>query len=349
MKEILILFLRLGLTAFGGPAVHLAMMRDEVVRRRKWFTDGEFLDMVGLTGLIPGPNSTEMAMHVGLVRRGWKGLLTAGLAFIVPAATITLVLAMSYVAYGMLPDVASILAGLRWALVPIVLVALAGLASSIASRPEMIVVAMASALAAILGMDEVFVLLCAGSIGTVAGLIRIRMNEAATTGALLWFFLKTGSVLYGSGYVLVAYLDGGLVRERGWLTARQLADAVAVGQFTPGPVLSTATFVGYLVDGLPGAVVSTLAIFAPSFVFVGLLGLMRRYLASSQVMRTFLDAVNAASLGLMVSACWTLARTAYHDTFGVLVGAVAFVVLWRWKVNPVWVMLAGAVLSFIGT
>lgn len=348
MKEMFLLFLRLGLTAFGGPAVHLAMMRDDVVRRKKWFTDGEFLDMVGLTGLIPGPNSTEMAMHVGLVRQGWKGLLVAGLAFIVPAATITLVLAMTYVAYGTLPDVASVLTGLRWTLVPIVLVALAGLVTPIASRPEMIVVAVVSAIAAMAGVDEVLVLLCAGSIGVVAGLVRYRMNEAATTGALLWFFLKTGSVLYGSGYVLVAYLDGGLVRERGWLTARQLADAVAVGQFTPGPVLSTATFVGYLVDGLPGAAVSTLAIFAPSFVFVGLLGLMRRHLASSPVMRTFLDAVNAASLGLMVSACWMLARTAYHDAFGMLVGAVAFVVLWQWKVNPVWVMLAGAVLSFIG-
>jgi chromate transporter len=294
--ELARLFLRLGFTAFGGPAAHIAMMEEEVVLRRRWFTHEEFLDMLGVTNLIPGPNSTEMAIHIGYRRGGVKGLLVAGLCFIVPAMAVTIVFAHIYMTYGTLPELGTLMGGIRAAIIAVILGAVYRLGKPLGSRPFMLVTGAVAALLGICRFDPLLLLLASGAAG-IAWRNRERVRhvlrslaaiplvtlpslpgppggapEGATLTGLGLFFLKTGAILYGGGYVLVAFLQEGLVDSRGWLTESRLLDAIAVGQFTPGPVLSTATFIGYLLFGIPGALVSTGAIFFPSFLFVLLIG-----------------------------------------------------------------------------
>jgi chromate transporter len=362
LRELLVLFVRLGLTAFGGPAAHIAMMEEEVVRRRRWLTREEFLDLLGATNLIPGPNSTEMVIHVGRLRAGVPGLLVAGAAFIAPAAAITLALAAAYERLGSLPRFEAVLRGVKPVVVAVVLQALLGLGRTAIRTRTLAALAIAAAVASALGGDELLVLLAAGG---VAVLLRLRPGAtaaailpagpalaaigaasggaaaAATPGGLFLVFLKIGSVLYGSGYVLLAFLRADLVERLGWLGEAQLLDAVAAGQVTPGPVFSTATFVGYLVAGVPGAAAATVGIFLPAFVFVAATGAIIPRIRRSPTAAAFLDGVNAASLALMAVVSFQLGRAAIVDLPTAAIAVVALVLLVRFKVNSAWLVLGG--------
>ncbi len=367
MKELALLFLRLGTTAFGGPAAHIAMMEDEVVRRRKWLTHEDFLDLVGATNLIPGPNSTEMALHIGFLRAGIRGLAIAGVCFIFPALLITLVLARLYVVSGALPAVQPFIAGVRPAVIAILLASLVRLGRTAAKKPAALAAGILAAALNLLGTDEIMLLAGACALGFLwsnrdrfrpaisacilllqpliaAGTTTVTTPalQAASLSGLGLFFLKVGTVLYGSGYVLIAFLQSGLVDGRHWLSQTQLFDAVAAGQITPGPVLSTATFIGYVVAGLPGAAVATLGIFLPSFLFVLASAPFIPKIRSWPALGGALDWVNGASLGLMLAVGVKLAATALIGPGAWIVFAAAAVVLVAWNINPGWIVLASA-------
>lgn len=366
LRELALLFLRLGTTAFGGPAAHIAIMEDEIVRRRRWLTRQEFLDLLGATNLIPGPNSTEMAIHVGHRRAGWAGLVVAGVCFILPAALIVAGLAWIYVRFGQRPQADALLYGVKPVVIAVVFQALIGFARSALTAPARIAVALAAAGATLLGANELLVLVAAGAALALARLVRQRRSlallaivplvsggvVAAASGAvpftllrLFLFFAKVGSVLFGSGYVLLAFLRTDLVERFGWLTSGQLLDAIAIGQITPGPVFTTATFIGYLLGGPPGAVVATIGIFLPAFVFVALSGALVPRLRRSPTAAAFLDGVIAASLALMAVVTWQLARAAVVDLPTALVAGVSALLLLRYRINSSWLVLAGAVVG----
>ena len=358
------LFGRLGATAFGGPAAHIAMMRDEVVVRRGWLTDARFLDLLGATNLIPGPNSTEMAIHIGWLRRRWAGLVVAGVSFIVPAMLITGALGWAYVRFGKRPEVSWLLWGVKPIVVVVVLQALWNLAPSAARSWLLRIVGAVAALAVALGVDELMILF--GSAAIVAA-IRARPKQgeaslrqflpvypaaagatavgAVTLSGLFGVFLKIGSVLFGSGYVLVAFLRADLVQRLHWLTEAQLIDAVAAGQVTPGPVFTTATFIGYLLAGPRGALVATAGIFLPAFVFVAASGPLVPKLRASRVAGAFLDGLNVASLALMAVVTVQLGRAAVVDLPTALLALAAAIALLRFKLNATWLMGAGAALG----
>jgi len=372
--EVARLFLKLGTIAFGGPAAHIAMMDDEVVRKRGWLTRERFLDLLGATNLIPGPNSTEMAIHLGLLRAGWRGLLVAGTCFILPAMTITLALAWAYVRYGALPQVSWLLYGVKPVIIAIVLQALWGFATKAVKDPVTGIVGAVVLVLSFLGWDEVLLLLVGGAVVMVATPLRRTGAQtaiaAAVSSSILWagapasaagvaasasapvslwaltgFFLKVGSVLFGSGYVLLAFLRGDLVQRWGWLTDQQLMDAIAVGQFTPGPVFTTATFIGYVVAGVPGALLATLGIFLPSFVFVAASSPLIPRMRRSAWTGRFLDGVNVASLGLMATVTWQLGRAALIDWITVGTALVATVLIFRLRLNSAWLVLGGALIG----
>lgn len=375
LSELGRLFLKLGLTAFGGPAAHIAMFEDEVVKRRQWITHEHFLDLLGITNLIPGPNSTEMAIHIGMVRAGWRGLIVAGICFIAPAIAITLLLAHLYVAYGSLPQFASVVAGMRPAIIAVILGAVYRLGKPLVKKnraPGVIGILVASL--SLAHVNEIL-LLFAGGIACVLWSNRHRFNRAAhlfLVSALLFpvatqavgvtlpngdlsltalglFFLKIGSVLYGSGYVLVAFLQGGLVETRHWLTQTQLLDAIAVGQFTPGPVLSTAAFIGYILLGLPGAAVATIGIFLPSFVFVLIVSPFISKLRNIASLAAFLDGVNGSALGLMIAVCFMLGTTAFSSPLMWLIFLAAGATILKWNLHPAWLVVGSALLSWLAT
>jgi chromate transporter len=369
--EVAQLFLKLGTIAFGGPAAHIAMMDDEIVRKRGWLSRERFLDLLGATNLIPGPNSTEMAIHLGFLRAGWRGLIVAGACFILPAMTITGVLAWAYVRFGSLPEVFWLLYGVKPVIIAIVVQALWGFALKAVKGPVTGAVGVAVIALSFLGWDEVLLLLVAG----VATMLAKRAGQkgtpatavAATWGAMLvagapataaaaaqapvslWaltgFFLKVGSVLYGSGYVLLAFLRSDLVQRWGWLTDQQLMDAIAVGQFTPGPVFTTAMFIGYIVAGVPGALLATLGIFLPSFVFVAASSPLIPRIRRSAWAGGFLDGVNVASLGLMAAVTWQLGRAALVDWVTVSLALVATVLVFRLRINSAWLVLGGGLIG----
>jgi chromate transporter len=379
--ELIRLFLKLGASAFGGPAAHIAMMEEEVVNRRKWLTRERFLDLVGATNLIPGPNSTEMAIHIGYIRGGLSGLIVAGLSFILPAVIITGILAGIYVKIGTLPQASEFLFGIKPVVISIILAAVVRLGKTAAKSIVLTIVGIGVCFASLMGINEILSLLCGGVIGiaiylfgdtthkNVSGwlipvsiqpplfLMHGKAKAVAAVSATgiaavsLWklglFFLKIGSVLYGSGYVLVAFLEGGLVRDYGWLTHQQLLDAVAIGQFTPGPVLSTATFVGYIVSGIPGALISTAAIFLPSFLFVLLLNPLIPRLRKSRTMSAFLDAVNISAIGLMASVVISLAGQTLTDWKAIVIAVSAVAAGMLLKVNNVWLIIGGAVAGWL--
>lgn len=348
------LFLALGIVGFGGPAAHIAMMRDEVVRRRGWLSDQEFLDLLGATNLIPGPNSTEMAMHVGSVRAGLAGLIVAGLCFIAPAAVLVGTLAALYVRYGTTPEASWVLYGIKPVIIAIVLQALWALGRSALRTPPLVAIAGAAFGLYLVGVNELVLLAAAGVVGLLLlrgtilpGLALLALPVAvgsATFHLLRMFllFLKTGAVLYGSGYVLLAFLRGDFVARLGWLTDQQLLDAVAIGQFTPGPVLTTATFVGYLLAGIPGAALATIGIFLPGFIFVALSHPVIPRLRRSRTAGAVLDGVNAAALGLMAGVTLQLGRAALVDAWTALLAVAAVILLVRTKVNSVWLVGLGA-------
>jgi chromate transporter len=376
--ELAALFFRLGTTAFGGPAAHVAMMEDEVVRRRQWLTRDEFLDLLGATNLIPGPNSTEMAIHIGHRRGGWPGLLVAGGCFILPAALIVMAIAWAYVRFGRLPEVAGVLYGIKPVIIAIVLQALWSLARTALKNSVMAVVGVSSAALNAAGVNELLLLFGAGIICALAQTLKSRqpqngggalfgleiapalpMAAAATSGAAagisfgLWplfvFFLKVGSVLFGSGYVLLAFLRSDLVERFGWLTESQLLDAVAVGQMTPGPVFTTATFIGYLLGGVEGAAVATIGIFLPAFFFVAISGPLVPRIRESAVAGAALDGVNAASLALMAVVTWHLGSEALVDAWTVLLAIGAGALLFRFKTNSAWLVLGGGAIGWLAS
>lgn len=362
LGELARLFLRLGATAFGGPAAHIAMMEEEVVRRRGWLAREEFLDLLGATHLIPGPNSTELAIHVGHRRAGTPGLLVAGACFILPAAAIVTVLAAVYVRVGRLPAGEGLLAGVKPVVVAVVLHALIGFGRTAVKDGALAALGVAAAAAALAGVNELAVLAAAG---IASALLRRPRGPAARAAALApaaWLpaaaaaalavpftlsrlflvFLKIGSVLFGSGYVLLAFLRGDLVERLGWLTEAQLIDAVAVGQVTPGPVFTTATFVGYLLGGLPGAAAATVGIFLPAFAFVAASGPLVPRLRRSPTAGAALDGVNVASLALMAVVTAQLARTAITGPVPALLALTSAALLLRGRVGSTWLVLGGA-------
>ena len=321
-------------------------MEEEVVRRRRWMSGEEFLDLLGATNLIPGPNSTELAIHIGWRRAGWPGLLVAGTCFIFPAALIVLAVAAIYVHSAQLPQVASLLYGVKAVIIAIVADALWRLARTAMRTPLLAAMAVAAATGAFLGVHELIVLFATGVLTMIS---RIRPGQATTLSVLpiFLFFLKVGSVLFGSGYVLLAFLRADLVERWGWLTEAQLLDAIAVGQITPGPVFTTATFIGYLLAGTPGAVAATIGIFLPAFVFVAITAPFVARLRRSQVMAAFLDGLNAASVALMFVVTWHLGRAALAEGPTIVLALVTAIVLWRYRVNSAWVVLAGALVGLV--
>ena len=365
------LFLRLGITAFGGPAAHIAMMEDEVVRRRQWLSHAEFLDLLGATNLIPGPNSTEMAIHIGYRRAGWKGLLVAGLCFIVPAVLITLAVACAYVQFGTLPQAQALFYGIKPVIIAVILQALWRLGRVALHDRILIALGVASVVASFLGANELIVLFGAGALMMAYRWTRVRLSNGAASGALailpklgilkalgagaapfslmalFLFFLKVGAVLFGSGYVLLAFIQADLVDRLHWLTKAQLLDAVAVGQITPGPVFSTATFVGYVLGGVPGATVSTLGIFLPSFIFVALSGLVLPYLRRSPIMGAFLDGVNVGALALMVLVMWQLGGDALIDLTSIALAIASAFLLLRYQLNSAWLIVMGGAVGLL--
>jgi chromate transporter len=369
VTEVALLALQLGFTAFGGPAAHISMLRDEVVTRRKWITNEHFLDLLGATNLIPGPNSTEMVIHVGQVRAGWRGMIAAGVCFIMPAALIVLVCAWAYVQYGTLPEAEWLLYGIKPVIIAIIVQALWGLAKTAIKGPFIAAVGVAVLILYILGFNELALLFGGGFLvmfvrnfarmgrgqGTSAvflplgGLTSIFLAQAApvSLGQLFWSFLKIGAVLYGSGYVLLAFLRNEFVVRLGWITNQQLLDAIAIGQFTPGPVFTTATFVGYIVAGLPGAALATIGIFLPSFIFVAAVNPLIPLLRRSPWMGGFLDGVNIAALGLMAAVLWELGQSAVVDWLTALLAIVAAVLLFRFKLNSAWLVLGGGVIALL--
>lgn len=374
LREVAMLFLRLGFTAFGGPAAHIAMMENEVVHRRKWMSRQDFLDLLGLTNLIPGPNSTQAAIFIGYRKAGIRGLVVGGVCFILPAAAITLLLAYLYVAYGTMPHMGPMMTGIRSAIIAVILGAVSRLGLPMVKNGFLIVLGAAVTFLSVFQVNPLVLLAGSGfagilwaSRGSLAGRlpplyllvvlpVLAQAGQAAAGGGsaggatlsdLGLFFLKIGSILYGSGYVLVAFLQDGLVISRHWLTQTQLLDAVAIGQFTPGPVLSTATFIGYLVLGMPGALTATGGIFLPSFLFVFLIGRLLPGVRKSVSMGGFLDGVNAAALGLMLAACITLGLSALQSVPAWIVFALAAIVQFVWSPNSAWIVTGAALLGWL--
>jgi chromate transporter len=364
-------FLRLGFTAFGGPAAHIAMMRADIVERRKWVSHEQFVDLIGFANLIPGPTSTEIAIYLGYLRAGWAGLVLGGVCFIAPAMLIVLALAWVYVTYGGLPQAGWLFYGIQPVVVAIIAQAIWTLGRIILKWRWMIVPGALIVLLYLSGMNALVLLLGTGLVvggvqlwkrgrpwkGQASGLLMLLPSGVVQTivasvavpfslGTLFLTFLKFGAIIYGSGYVLLAFLRTDLVQNLGWLTDRQLLDSIAVGQFTPGPLFTTATFIGYLVGGIPGALLATLGIFLPSFFFIALIHRVAPRLRRSPVMSALLDGVNVAALGLMAGVLLQLAQKALVDPLTWIIALAALLVLVRFKVNSVWLIVLGALIGF---
>jgi chromate transporter len=379
LVEIALLFLRLGTTAFGGPAAHIAMMEDEVVRRRKWLSREEFLDYLGATNLIPGPNSTELAIHIGHARGGWPGLVVAGSAFIIPAMAMVGAIAWVYTRYGTLPEVSGVLYGVKPVVIAIILQALWRLGRVAVKTRGLAVLAALAVVAVSTGVNELIVLaggglvmalartasdrrakvagpLALGAAATAGGGAKLAAAAAAGVAATaapfgLWplflSFAKIGSVLFGSGYVLLAFLRADLVVRFGWLTEHQLLDATAVGQVTPGPVFTTATFIGYVLGGPAGALVATFGIFLPAFIFVALSGPFVPRMRQSRTAAAVLDGVNVASLALMAFVTFQLGRAALVDIPTIVLAVLSLVALLRFRLNSAWLVIGGGLAGWL--
>jgi chromate transporter len=375
LAELASLFLRLGTISFGGPAAHIAMMEDEVVRRRQWLSRDDFLDLLGATNLIPGPNSTEMAIHIGHRRAGWPGLLVAGCCFILPATLIVGVISWAYVRFGSLPQAKALLYGVKPVVLAIVLQAVWRLGRSALKTKLLMTLGVANAALSFLGVNELAILsgtgmmmaihsLASGKKGASTGFLSGSWSgipiaaatatagpavAAATFGLwpLFLFFVKIGSVLFGSGYVLLAFLRADLVDRLHWLTEGQLLEAIAIGQITPGPVFTTATFIGYILSGAPGAILATAGIFLPAFIFVAISGPLVPRLRRSPAAGAFLDGVNAASLALMAVVMIQLIRAAFVDLPTIVIGSAAAFLLLRYKLNSMWLVLGGTIAGIL--
>lgn len=368
IKEIAKVFLKIGFTAFGGPAAHIAMMQQEVVSKRKWLSEQHFLDLIGATNLIPGPNSTEMAIHIGHERGGWKGLVAAGLCFILPAVFITGFFAWGYKNYGHLPEIQPYIYGIKPAIIAVILAAVYPLAKKSLKSILLAVIGIAILILSLLDFNEIYLMFGAGLFALLLYIVRnerlksttvflpLTLMQVSTTTILtatnmnlFWIFLKIGAILYGSGYVLFAFLDAELVAT-GLLTRQQLIDAIAVGQFTPGPVFSSMTFIGYQINGLSGAVVSTIAIFLPSFIFVALLNPLVKKMRDSKPFSAFLDAVNIASVAIIISVCYAMGKEAVTDWRTILIAIVSLAITFGFKrVNSAFIVLGSSILGYMLT
>ena len=379
LTQVAKLFLKLGIIGFGGPVAHIAMIEDEVVKRRQWLTQEHFLDLLGVTNLIPGPNSTEIAIHIGYIYAGWLGLIVAGVCFIFPAVLITGLFAYLYVNYGTLPQVLPLLYGIKPVVLAIIMNAIWGLGKKAVKTRKLLIIAIAVGLITWFAkVNEVMALLLGGILGMIwlrsgnqinlmiIGLTASTVLQTTATvntainnhvSVPLWqlglFFLKVGSVLFGGGYLLIAFLQGGLVEEFGWLTQQQLLDAIAIGQFTPGPVLSTATFIGYIIAGFPGAIVATLGIFLPSFLLVAALNPFMNPIRNSSWTRPFLDAVNVSAVALMVLttiqlgiATLILPKTPYVDFLGLGISIISAILAIRYRINAAYLILGGGIIGW---
>ena len=375
--ELATVFLKLGTIAFGGPAAHIALMEQEFVRRRQWLTKQEFLDRLGAANLIPGPSSTEMAIYVGHMKRGWTGLIVAGSCFIIPAAILVCAIAAAYVRFGSLPRVGGVLYAVKPVVISVILQAFWNLARSAVKTVWLGTIGVVSAVLFLLQVNILVILLIAGMLASLPVLFRkvkpgpgvssaiwlrpllkpkLVMATSAAAGLaaapfnlwkLLLLFLKIGSVLFGSGYVLLAFLRSDFVLRLHWLTEKQLLDAVAVGQVTPGPVFTTATFIGYLLGGVPGAIVATVGIFLPGFILVAISGPFIPKIRSSPLAAAILDGIIVASLALMGVVTWQLGRAALVDPFTVIIACVSAVLLFRFKVNAAWLILGAAIVGVV--
>lgn len=365
LVEVAKVFFKLGCFAFGGPAAHIAMMEDEIIEKRKWMTRDYFLDLIGTTNLIPGPNSTEMTMHCGYERAGKAGLFVAGIAFIFPATLITAILAYLYVKYGQLPEVEPLIYGIKPAVLAIIASAVLKLGKKAIKSTELIVLGILVLTVSLLGVNEVVALLSAGVLGMLYFYLKSKTTSTVNTISpfllflginatvakvstlkLFLIFLKVGAILYGSGYVLFAYLDAELV-TRGLLTRAELIDAIAIGQFTPGPVLSTSTFIGYQLSGFAGALVATAGIFLPSFLFVLILNPFIPKMRNSKILRYFLDSVNVAAVAVMLAVLIVMAKETLIEWQSISVAVVATFLVFRTKVSTIWTIVIGAVLGYI--
>lgn len=365
LTEVAALFLKLGFTAFGGPAAHIAIMHDEVVVRRKWLTDEQFLDLLGATNLIPGPNSTEMAIHLGYVRAGWPGLIVGGLCFILPAMLIVLGLAWLYVEFGTTPQAEWLLYGIKPVVIAIIAQALWTLGSKALKNSTLILMGVIVFALYFLGVNEIALLFVGGIVFMFisnvqrlrnlnaailipfGGLVLAQVSVPFNLPVLFLTFLKIGSVLYGSGYVLLAFLRADFVLRLGWLTDQQLIDAIAIGQVTPGPLFTAATFIGYVLGGTSGALLATLGIFLPSFIFVAISNPLIPKIRNSTWMSSMLDGVNASSLGLMAAVTFQLAASSLTDFYTATIALVSLVLLLRYKINSTWLIAGGALAGFV--
>ncbi len=370
LQELASVFLKLGAIAFGGPAAHIALMDDEIVKRRRWMSHEQLLDLLGVTNLLPGPNSTELAIHIGLERGGWRGLVIAGSCFILPAMTIVWILAAFYARYQTLPQANWLLYGIKPVIIAIVAQALWKLGSKAVKNIPTAIAVIAVIAAYFFGINEILMLLGAGAIvmliyhwrqrqshplgawllpfpAVFAQVSAIATVEPANWLSVFLLFLKIGSVLYGSGYVLLAFLQADLVERTQWLTSDQLLDAIAVGQFTPGPVFTTATFIGYLLAGNAGAIAGTIGIFLPAFLLVGIVNPWVPKLRSSPWASGFLDGVNAASLGLMAAVTYVLGISAIVDWLSAVIAVISLLIILRFSVNSAWLVLAGGMIGYL--
>lgn len=369
LHELAILFLKLGTIAFGGPAAHIALFETEVVGKRRWIDRQQFLDLLGAANLIPGPTSTETAISIGYARAGWPGLCVAGACFIIPAALITGAFAWAYVRFGSLPQAAAILSGIKPAILAVIAIAISRLGKTAVKDFGLAVLGVLALAAFFLGLNAAAILFGGGLLGMLARrVIKLRaatalvlaplfpsapvvLSSAAaippSLGGIALFFLKLGAVLYGGGYVLLAFLDQGLVHQHAWLRQQQLLDAVAIGQFTPGPVFSTATFIGYLLGGVPGAAAATVGIFLPSFFYVGLLAPVLFRLRQSTWIAAFMDSVNVCAVALMFAVTLRLGADALRGWSAWLIALLSLGILLRWKLSPAWIVLGGGLVGLI--
>ncbi|WBV61259.1 chromate efflux transporter [Chryseobacterium camelliae] len=366
LKELAKLFLKLGIIGFGGPAAHIAMMQKEVVIEKKWLTDQEFLDLIGATNLIPGPNSTEMAIHIGRKKAGWKGLIVAGLCFIFPSVIITGIFAILYKKYGQLPEVYPFIYGIKPAIIAIILGAVFPLAKKSVKTFRLAVIGGIVLICSLLKISEIGLMFGAGLITLIidylqkntnkklnniifVGPLQLLMSDVSSllNLKLFWIFLKIGAILYGSGYVLFAFLDTELV-SGGIITRQELIDAIAVGQFTPGPVFSSVTFIGYQINGFSGAIVSTLAIFLPSFVFVALLGPFVNKMRNSSTFSSFLNAVNVASIAIIISVCIAIGLESITDWKTTFIACISIIIVFGFnKLNSAFIVIGGSLLGYL--
>ena len=363
--EIAKLFFKLGCISFGGPAAHIAMMEDEVVKKRQWFTQEHFLDLIGATNLIPGPNSTEMTMHCGYERGGWKGLFIAGACFITPAILITMVFAWLYQAYGQLPEVEPFIYGIKPAVIALIVMAAYRLGKKAIKNTELALLGTLTIIVCLLGVNEISALFGCGLFGIILYFIKkkrttlnsflplliLQITNPLKIGSLkiLLTFFKVGAILYGSGYVLFAFLDTELVAN-GLLTRQELIDAIAVGQFTPGPVLSTATFIGWQMNGMSGALAATLGIFLPSFLFVLILNPLIPKMRKSKVIGAFLDAVNVAAVALIIVVCLEMSKDTLMDWRTIVIAIISIISVFTFKkINSAFIVFGGAMLGYLLT